>query len=270
LPVSSSEPSQKSYSPGSAWSSEARLSEGDIIHHCLNRYVVRHGKNITKYTTNPHGLDGSGTPNEALALRFVKEHTTIPVPELVSSDWDRVTMEYVEGQTLKQAWPVLTPEQRSGIMAQLSDYLAQLRAMGGIHLGRLDGHGVVVPNIMTRCGGPFGSLVEFHDWLANPPKRGHAESIYWHEITTQLGADYPIIFTHGDVAARNIMVRDGRIVAILDWEYAGWYPAYWDYVFTMRGLDNVDWETLGRYAPSLFTERYDLEYILMGFILRIS
>lgn len=146
-----------------------------------------------------------------------------------------------------------------------------MRALGGIHLGRLNGQGVVVPAMFTRCGGPFGALAEFHDWLVDPPQsRRGAESIYWHEITAQLGAEYPIVFTHGDIAARNILVRDGRIVAIVDWEFAGWYPEYWEYVFTMRGLDNLDWSTLGRYAPSLFSRRYDLEYILVGFVMRIS
>ncbi|POR32750.1 Putative phosphotransferase enzyme family protein [Tolypocladium paradoxum] len=79
--------------------------------------------------------------------------------------------------------------------------------------------------------------------------------MYWHQITTQLGTEYPIVFTHGDIAARNIMVRDGRIVALLDWEFAGWYPEYWEYVFALRGMDNIDWETLGRYIPSLFAKR---------------
>jgi hypothetical protein len=45
---------------------------------------------------------------------------------------------------------------------------------------------------------------------------------------------------------------------------------YWDYVLAMRGLDNVDWETLGSHVPSLFAKRYDLEYILMSFILNLS
>lgn len=247
----------------------APYPEGDIIHRCNDRYVVRHGNTITKYTTNSHGMGANDHPNEALALRFVKAHTTIPVPEVVSSDWDRITMEYVEGQTLQQAWPVLTLDERSGILAQLSGYLAQMRALGGI-LGRLDGQGVVVPSLMTRSGGPFGTLLEFHDWLVKPPKRLPAQSMYWHQITTQLGAEYPIVFTHGDIAARNIIVRDGRIVALLDWEFAGWCPEYWEYVFALRGMDNVDWETLGRYLPSLFPKRYDLEYILMQFILSIS
>ena len=70
-------------------------------------------------------------PNEVLALRFVKANTTVPVPNVVSSDWDRITMEYVEGQTLQQAWPVLTSDQRSSILTELRGYIAQLRAISG-------------------------------------------------------------------------------------------------------------------------------------------
>lgn len=47
------------------------------------------------------------------------------------------------------------------------------------------------------------------------------------------------------------MIRDGRIVAIIDWESAGWYPEFWEYVFAMRGMDDQDWETIGQRMPSL-------------------
>ncbi|KAM6524279.1 hypothetical protein FSOLCH5_004880 [Fusarium solani] len=179
-------------------------------------------------------------------------------------------MEYVEGETLKQAWPGLTNDQRSGVLAQLRGYISQIRAMGGIYLGRLDGQGVIVPSIMARPGGPFAAVSEFHDWLVKPPKRLKAQSMYWHQITTQLATESLIVFTYGDIATRNILVRDGHIVALLDWEYEGWYPEYWEYVFTLRGMDNIDWETLGRHVPSLFANRHDLEYILVGFILGLS
>ncbi|KAI1162987.1 kinase-like domain-containing protein [Nemania serpens] len=248
----------------------APYPDGDVLYHAHNRYVVRHDDRVTKYTTFPDGMGATDHPNEVLALGFVKANTTIPVPEVISSDWDRITMEYIRGETLQQAWPVLTPNQRLNILAQLRGYIAQMRALGGMHLGRLDGQGVVVPNIMTRSGGPFATLTEFHDWLVKPPKRLRSQSMYWHQITTQLSAECPIVFTHGDIAARNIIVRDGNIVALLDCEFAGWYPEYWDYVFTLRGLDNIDWETLGSHVPSLFAKRYDLEYILVGFILTIS
>ncbi|KAI1333114.1 kinase-like domain-containing protein [Xylariaceae sp. FL0255] len=181
----------------------APYSEGDIIYQRMDRYVVRHDDKITKYTLYPDGVGTKDHPNEATVLQFVKANTTIPVPKL-------------------------------------RGYIAQLRALKGTDIGRLNSEGVV------------------------------SQSIYWHQITTQLGAKCPIIFTHGDIAARNILVRDGKIVALLDWEFAGWYPEYWEYVFAFRGLDNVDWETLGLEVSSLFAKRYDLEYIIVGFILTLS
>jgi tRNA A-37 threonylcarbamoyl transferase component Bud32 len=54
-------------------------------------------------------MGSNQTPNEALVLPFVKEHTTIPVPKVISSDWDRITMEYIDGQPLKEAWSTLEP-----------------------------------------------------------------------------------------------------------------------------------------------------------------
>ncbi|KAF4944895.1 hypothetical protein FGADI_12364 [Fusarium gaditjirri] len=248
----------------------APYPEGEVIYSCLYRNVVRHGNTITKYTTHPDGMGANDQPNEALVLKFVKQHTTIPVPEVISSDWDRIEMEYIQGQTLKEVWPSLKPNERSEILAQLKDYIAQMRALKGTYLGRFDGQGVIVPSMMTRSGGPFHTLESFHDWLVRPPKRIAQQSMYWHEITTQLAAACPIVFTHADISSRNIIIRDGRIVALLDWEWAGWYPEYWDYVFTLRGLDKVDWETLGSQVPSLFEKRYDLEYILVNFITTLS
>lgn len=248
----------------------APFPDGEIIHHLMSRYVVRHGDTVTKYTTYPYGFGAGDHPNEALALAFVAEHTTIPVPRLIASDWDRVTMEYVEGQTLQQAWPVLTAEERFGVLEQLAGYIAQLRALGGVYLGRLDGDGVVLPSIFTRSGGPFKTVAEMHHWLVRPPRSKPEMSMYHHQITSQLGADYPIVFTHGDIAARNIIIRDGRVVALLDWEFAGFYPEYWEYVLTLRGLDNIDWSTIGQHVPRLFSQRYDLEYILLSFITSVS
>lgn len=231
---------------------------------------MRHGDLLTKYTTSPEGMGIGAHPNEAIVLRFVKQHTTIPVPDVIGSDWDRITMSFVQGQTLEQAWPALTQAERSTVLDELRGYIAQLRALPGTRLGRLDGHGVVVPSVLTRSGGPFATQAEFHRWLVRPPRRVGSRSVFWHQIKTQLRDDYPIVFTHGDIAAKNIMVRNGHVVALLGWEYAGWYPECWEYVFALRGLDSIDWKTLGDQVPSLFSTRYDLEYILIGFILNAS
>lgn len=101
----------------------APYPEGELIYRCNDRYIVRHGDTVTKYTTKPDGIGINDRPNEASVLDFVRTFTTIPVPKVISRDWDRITMEYIEGQTLQQAWPILTPDQRSNVLAQLSDYL---------------------------------------------------------------------------------------------------------------------------------------------------
>lgn len=43
------------------------------------------------------------------------------------------------------------------------------------------------------------------------------------------------VFTHGDLNPFNVFVRDGLVVGILDWEFAGWYPAYWEYTAAWHG-----------------------------------
>lgn len=56
------------------------------------------------------------------------------------------------------------------------------------------------------------------------------------------------VFTHGDIAPRNIMVHECRATGIIDWGYADWYPDYWEYAadyeacFLGGGLVSVNGE----------------------------
>ena len=40
---------------------------------------------------------------------------------------------------------------------------------------------------------------------------------------------HQIVFTHGDLRLQNVMVEDGNVNGILDWEFSGWYPEYWEF-----------------------------------------
>lgn len=55
---------------------------------------------------------------------------------------------------------------------------------------------------------------------------------------------HKIVFTHGDFRPANIIVRDGHVAAILDWELAGWYPEYWEFAKAFY-IENftTDWAT---------------------------
>jgi hypothetical protein len=51
--------------------------------------------------------------------------------------------------------------------------------------------------------------------------------------------------------------EEGHITGIIDWEYEGWYPEYWEYAKAFFGADwHTDWPILvGKYFPSY---RYEL------------
>lgn len=44
------------------------------------------------------------------------------------------------------------------------------------------------------------------------------------EDDTAFTPEEPFVLIHGDFHGRNIMIKDGRIAAVLDWEFAGFYP----------------------------------------------
>lgn len=47
---------------------------------------------------------------------------------------------------------------------------------------------------------------------------------------------YATRFTHADLSPSNIMVKDGKITAIIDWEFAGWFPEYRGYTKIFYGF----------------------------------
>lgn len=51
------------------------------------------------------------------------------------------------------------------------------------------------------------------------------------------------VFTHADIAPRNIMVDEQNVITgILDWEFAGWYPDYWEHAQMFRpAVKCKDW-----------------------------
>jgi len=100
-----------------------------------------------------------------------------------------------------------------------------------------------VPN---RQVGPCQDEKGFNKYLLDPawydPERsleqynGHlAQAVELHS------KNHNIVFTHGDLNPWNILVHDGHVSAILDWETAGWYPEYWEFTTAWRYTSPGDW-----------------------------
>ena len=56
---------------------------------------------------------------------------------------------------------------------------------------------------------------------------------------------HSIVFTHGDFALHNVLVHDGRVLGLIDWECAGWYPEHWEFSTPLRwASQRPEWRDL--------------------------
>ncbi|KAI1423781.1 kinase-like protein [Xylaria sp. FL1777] len=239
---------------------ESNNIKGVIIHDLRNRRVVRNGDKVTKIVAL-YGVKEA----EAEVMRFVREHTTIPVPRVYATTPKTITMDYIEGISLDKAWNDLSDVDRIEITNQLRGYLDQLRAIKGSYIGGFGRRPAIDERRFSDEGGPFESEAEWNDFmLEGSPFPEMLVSV----ARGQLRNDHEIVLTHGDLHPCNIIVRDGRIAAIIDWELAGFYPEYHAMVKPLR---NAQWY-IGYYPalPDIFLRRYDAEYVVDQFISRIA
>jgi Phosphotransferase enzyme family len=186
------------------------------------------------------------TLTEALTMDFVARHTSVPVPKVYdlfsgrlhgSKDVLHLVMEYVPGVELERLWGRMKEEDRLEIVQQLRGYILELRRLKPPHPGAVESvysRPCQQQTIRSEPFGPFPSVKEFQKFLGTeyvqtkPSNYPFATA----ELERTAVREYTTMFTHGDIAPRNIIVRGNKIVAILDWESAGWYPEYWEYTRT--------------------------------------
>jgi len=68
----------------------------------------------------------------------------------------------------------------------------------------------------------------------------------------------PYTFTHGDLTDVNIMVENGSLTGIIDWERSGYFPVWWEYASTSisNSKDDREWKAiLRKYMPDYSAAR---------------
>lgn len=199
---------------------------------------------------------------EAVTMRFIAENTSIPVPKVLSAFVRKgaayIVMEKIQGQELAKLWHHLSDQTRASLLGQLREMVEELRALrppSQFAVGSCTG-GSLQDFRQSRAPppvrfGPFKTIQDFHSWLRDGLKLGQAEIREQADlddvnemIARQDGPWPPPVFTHGDLNPSNILVRDDKIVGIIDWEMSGWYPHYWEYTSLKIGsyLVNPVWD----------------------------
>lgn len=183
--------------------------------------VVKSGKLVT-YT-------------EALAMEYVRQNTTIPVPKVhmvfVRRGITHIVMDLLPGSELMETAYKLSDDELRRIAEQLHDYVTQLQNLGGLHAGaaiRQWPSGGPLRNTRFYLPDPsdeFHSLEELHAyWL----QRAINENMDVSKLTVMPFGTAKTTLGHGDLMSSNILVRGGEITGVLDWETFGWYPDFWD------------------------------------------
>ncbi|CAA7269485.1 unnamed protein product [Cyclocybe aegerita] len=212
----------------------ASIPSGQILHQT--------GSIITKIRDDLVVKYGCGVFHaEAAAMLFVREHTQIRVPavHLVfrHRSMTHIVMEYVDGTSLDLSWLDLDDDRRPTVLSKVSEYIQQLRSIEytSSHPGPIGGTVCRGPWFTLYNAGPFSTHSALVAWLNHKHKVGGGAGDGFSDA-------YKLVFTHQDLAPRNFMLdKDGQLWMI-DWELAGWYPAYFEYACTasVRGAPS-DW-----------------------------
>jgi hypothetical protein len=260
------------------------LQSTEVLSASHSAKVVRVGDFAVKYGGRVNVL-------EARNAIFVAENSNVPVPKTYGTLTEGVTGQnfiisgFIPGETLEKAWPSLTPSERHDVVDQIRQAMIDLRAIPTAgYIGSIDRHpcadGVFyAPDhpLGSAVTGPFdteddmnkGMLLKFE----STEKRPYVDLVRT-LISTTLH-DHRIFFTHGDLQMKNIMVQRTSStsgdptplkITIIDWEYSGWYPEYWESCTAAYcARFKLDWLETVQSAMSI----YPHEYLMMDLIRHI-
>jgi aminoglycoside phosphotransferase (APT) family kinase protein len=141
--------------------------------------------------------------NEAASIQFIRQHTSIPVPNVVAAfaDFDTyyVIQEKVQGVTSVDNVPA---EHMHIITTQIDGFIEQMQRLRS-----------------PRFGGPGGDVCVPARFGVKDPRSVAALKFRENPANS-------FVFCHGDLNATNILIdpETYEIKCIIDWEYAGFYP----------------------------------------------
>jgi aminoglycoside phosphotransferase len=193
-------------------------------------------------------IGASETLAEAHALRFIAEHTSIPVPKVHHAFINRgktyILMERIRGETISKRWHSLSDTSKALIFQQLRTMIEELRSVQceSPAVSNLEGGPIYDCRLpKTTFWGPFEPIDDFHVALRNNVTSDLLQGPIHSSVTPAILSDVkevvvfhesvkrPPVLTHGDLSSFNILVRDDKVMGIIDWETAGWLPYYWEY-----------------------------------------
>jgi hypothetical protein len=213
---------------------------------------------------------------EASALNLVARHTALNAPRVLDfikptageESWLLTTR--LEGDIAGKCLLLMNADQIEQFKIDFRDYVEQIRTIpnpyphpicgvlgGGCQDCRIDKE--------TGGTGPYDRIEDLNKHLMAicSPIPSPSDRAIVAEIQSR---SYRIFFTHADLNPGNVIIHNGRLSGFVDWEFAGWYPEYWEYTKACYIVHRwtLRLEVLGdvfpKYAEELKAERVFQNY----------
>ncbi|MGH9079211.1 MAG: phosphotransferase family protein [Acidimicrobiales bacterium] len=171
-------------------------------------------------------------------MRLVRAETTVPVPETLWYESDPsvlggpfFVMERIDGLVPPDVMPYTFADNWVFDAADADRRVVQesaIEALAGIHAITPDAYDLAFLQLdqpgatsLDRC---LSHWRDYHDWVVKDrpsPLLARCFTWLWDNLPTDVGAD---VLSWGDSRIGNMMFRDHRVVAVLDWEMAAVAP----------------------------------------------
>jgi aminoglycoside phosphotransferase len=173
------------------------------------------------------GSTFGGKEAEFGALQLVRQYTSIPVPRpldlICTQKSSFLVTSRIEGECAGIYLDLYSDQEVAAMVDDLRQWVADLRAIPkAVNPDFAICNAVGKACLDYRVGGNddhIGPCVN---------EEGFNQALRIGKFVHR--SDHKIFFTHGDLNPRNVLVKNGRITGIVDWENAGWYPEYWEYI----------------------------------------
>lgn len=185
-----------------------------------NKYVIR------QVNTNwPNKAEA-----EACAINFARK-MGIPSPEIIYWDKNYIIYKKIEGKNLSKIWKGLDKTEKRKYMKQTITYLEKMQTRTFKKIGSIYEKGIG-KNVDTQKG-PYENfdkflLDEYNRNVKNIKLPIRKKFQVFKKKLIGYNPKIKFVFSHRDLVPKNILVNKGKIVGIIDWEWAGSFPQIYD------------------------------------------
>ncbi|KAI0156760.1 kinase-like protein [Xylariaceae sp. FL1272] len=189
------------------------------------------------------GIDQSEGEN----MIWVEQNTSLRIPKLYrmyryDGNKTMIIMEYIPGNRLSDLLPSMTEAEKASIGKQLRVQINELRTLSiEGYYGSIGGRPYRHKMVSGNLGGPFvdfkkvieDRFVTYH--TSERSKRlDELREEYVRAYLTATSAASRAVFTHADLHEQNVLIQSDGTPIIIDWETAGFYPPYEEYLLGNR------------------------------------